>query len=29
LEVVIDPIDDRGLVEAKSLLRRHVAVAVS
>jgi hypothetical protein len=29
LEVVIDPIDDRGPVEANSLLRRHVAVAVS
>jgi hypothetical protein len=28
LEVVVDPIDDRGPIEANSLLPRHVAVAV-
>ena len=28
LEVVGDPIDDRDLIEANSLLRRHVVVAV-
>ena len=28
LEVMVDPIDDRDPVEANSLLRRHVAVAV-
>jgi hypothetical protein len=27
--VVVDPIDDRGPIEANSLLPRHVAVAVS
>jgi hypothetical protein len=28
LEVMVDPIDDRDSIEAKSLLWRHVAVAV-
>jgi hypothetical protein len=28
LEAVVDPIDDRDPIEANSLLRRHVAVAV-
>ena len=28
LEVVVDPIDDRDLIEANSLLSRHGAVAV-
>jgi hypothetical protein len=28
LEVVVDPIDDRDPIEAKSLLPRHVAAAV-
>jgi hypothetical protein len=28
LEVVVDPIDDRDPIDANSLLRRHVVVAV-